>query len=203
MISIVNYGMGNLRSVQNAFTYLGADSQIVDDPAVVSSSRRIVLPGVGSFARAMHNLKGQGLGEALNTAAEHGAAILGICLGMQLLATVGDEDGPTDGLGFIPGRVVRIDKKIGLKIPHVGFNGLRYPDHHGGLFYGIDQDGDFYFIHSYQFVPDDEASVIGTTHYGAPIVSAVRMNRILGVQFHPEKSQSNGLRLLRNFLTCY
>ena len=203
MLTILNYGMGNLRSVQNAFTYLGTPSRIVEDPAVIASSERIVLPGVGSFARAMQNIKKRGLGEALQEAANGGSAILGICLGMQLLATAGEEDGNSEGLGLISGRVVRMQPKNGLKVPHIGFNTLNCRQSHGGIFARLDEGSDFYFLHSYQFVPEQSEAIIGSCEYGGDVVCAVRKDRIVGVQFHPEKSQNNGLRLLRNFLDYF
>lgn len=202
-ITIVNYGMGNLRSVQNAFEFLGVESDIVDDPSAIASSKRLLLPGVGSFARAMKNITEREIDSAIHKAVDAGAAVLGICLGMQLLASEGEEDGISTGLGLIPGRVVRMQPTGGIKIPHVGFNTLSCQSHHGGLFNGLEQNSDFYFLHSFYLVPDDPQVVIGTSDYGGEVVCAVRKNKVLGVQFHPEKSQNNGLRLLRNFLDCF
>jgi glutamine amidotransferase len=202
-VAIVNYGMGNLRSVQNAFAALGERSEIVDDPSVIAASKRVVLPGVGSFARAMENIRRRKLDTAIHEAVGAGAALLGICLGMQLLASEGDEDGPSAGLDLVPGRVVRMRPSEGIKIPHIGFNALDCRPGHGGLFDGLERESDFYFLHSFCFVPLQAASVIGTTNYGGEVVCAVRSRNVLGVQFHPEKSQSNGLRLLRNFLDCF
>lgn len=202
-VTIVNYGMGNLRSVQNAFSVLGAHSQIVEEPGTIASSKRLVLPGVGSFSRAMSNIGKRGLDAAIHKAVDGGATVLGICLGMQLLASEGEEDGTCAGLGLIPGRVVRMQPEGNLKIPHIGFNTLNCQPHHGGIFNGLERNCDFYFIHSFSFVPDDRQTIIGTSEYGRQVVCAVRRNRVLGVQFHPEKSQNNGLRLLRNFLECF
>ena len=199
-ITIVNYGMGNLRSVQNAFNFLGAESEIVGDPGAIACSRRLLLPGVGSFARAMKNITERKIDTAIYEAVDAGASVLGICLGMQLLASEGEEDGISMGLGLIPGRVVRMHPTGGLKVPHVGFNTLIGQSHHGGLLDGLERDSDFYFLHSFCLVPDDRQVVIGTVDYGGEVVCAVRKNKVLGVQFHPEKSQNNGLRLLRNFL---
>lgn len=199
-VSIVNYGMGNLRSVQNAFSFLGVKSEIVGDPGTIASSKRLLLPGVGSFARAMNNIKERGFDIAIHEAVNAGAAVLGICLGMQLLASEGEEDGASAGLGLIPGRVVRMEPVGGVKIPHVGFNTVYWQPNHGGLFNGLEQDCDFYFLHSFHFIPHECQAVIGTVDYGGKVVCAVRMNKVMGVQFHPEKSQNNGLRLLRNFL---
>lgn len=199
-VAIVNYGMGNLRSVQNAFAALGEAGEIVDDPRAIAASKRVVLPGVGSFARAMENIRRRRLDAAIHEAVDAGAALLGICLGMQLLASVGDEDGPSAGLDLVPGRVVRMRPPEGFKIPHIGFNTLNCRLGHGGLFDGLEGESDFYFLHSYCFQPRDTEAVIGTSQYGGEVVCAVRSRKVLGVQFHPEKSQSNGLRLLRNFL---
>jgi len=199
-VAIVNYGMGNLRSVQNAFAALGERGEIVDDPQAIAASKRVVLPGVGSFARAMENIRRRKLDAAIREAVDAGGALLGICLGMQLLASEGDEDGPSAGLDLVPGRVVRMQPSEGIKIPHIGFNALSSRGGHGGLFDGLEADSDFYFLHSFRFVARDATSVIGTSDYGGEFVCAIRHRNVVGVQFHPEKSQSNGLKLLRNFL---
>lgn len=202
-IDIVNYGMGNLRSVQNAFTFLGVECKVVDSPEEIAASRRLLLPGVGSFARAMETITARGYDRAIHEAVDAGAALLGICLGMQLLASEGEEDGRTPGLGFIPGRVRRMQPVGGLKVPHVGFNTLRCKADHGGLFGGLEEERNFYFLHAFTVRPEDGGMVIGTTTHGDEFVCALRRDRVVGVQFHPEKSQSNGLRLLRNFVDCF
>lgn len=202
-VTIVDYGMGNLRSVQNAFAHLRIDSEVASDPAVIAPSKHILLPGVGSFARAMRTIREKGIDQALYQAVDKGAMVLGICLGMQLLATTGEEDGETQGLGLIPGRVTRIEPGPGLKVPHIGFNTLRSQPNHGGLFLQLEQGREFYFLHSYHLIPEHSGFVIGTCDYGGEVVCAVRRDRIAGVQFHPEKSQGNGLRLLRNFVELH
>lgn len=199
-IIIVDYGMGNLWSVQNALATLGFDSEIESSPEKIENGERLILPGVGSFARAMQNLNSSGLLKSLNRAVlERKVPVLGICLGMQLLADLGTEDGETKGLGWIPGNVVRLDAKLCSKIPHLGFDSVKQRVAKSNLFEGLNNSADFYFVHSYHFVPKSSDVTIGECDYGSPIVAAVKLNHIAGVQFHPEKSQANGLRLLQNF----
>lgn len=204
MITIINYGMGNLRSLQNAFIYLGIESRIVSDPEVIAVSDRLVLPGVGSYAQAMINIEKNGMRQAMEMAVlQRGVPFLGVCLGMQLLSGQGEEGGITKGLGWIPGRVVRMNPGEGLKIPHIGFNTARFRMNHGGLFDGLGDGCDFYFVHSFHFISRDPGNVIGVCDYGGEVVCAIRRDNIVGVQFHPEKSQSNGLQLLRNFMNHF
>ncbi len=199
MIAIVDYGMGNLRSVQNALTYLGVDHLVTSDPAQIASSSAIIVPGVGSFRQAMQNLNDTGLAAAIRTAAKE-VPILGICLGMQLLADTGDEDGPSKGLGLIRGVVKRFhDPQV--RVPHIGFNAVQSSTN-SVLFNGIPH-ADFYFVHSYHFICDDASDIAGTATYGAPFVAAVERGTIFGTQFHPEKSQSNGLKVLKNFCEAF
>lgn len=199
-VTIVDYGMGNLWSIQNALTALGFESVIESSPERIENSERLILPGVGSFARAMHNLISSDLLKPLNRAVlERNTPVLGICLGMQLLADLGTEDGETKGLGWIPGKVIRLDGKSCGKVPHLGFDSVKQRVAKSGLFDGLSNSADFYFIHSYHFVPENSDVAIGECNYGLPIVAAVKLNHIAGVQFHPEKSQANGLRLLQNF----
>ncbi len=200
VVTIVDYGMGNLGSVRNALAYIGVAACIEQSPEKIASSDRIILPGVGSFARAMSNLRSSGLVEALNHAAlTRKRPVLGICLGMQLLAEVGTEDGINKGLGWIPGEVVRLEPEKCGKVPHVGFDRVCTKAAEDDLFDGIGKEADFYFVHSYHFVSAESANVTGDCDYGGPVVAAVRTGHIRGVQFHPEKSQANGLRVLRNF----
>jgi glutamine amidotransferase len=196
-IAIVDYRMGNLRSVEKGFAAAGVSGAVVtDDPRVVSSARGIVLPGVGAFRDAAANLVSSGLREVLLERAAAGVPLLGICLGMQLLATVGLEDGEWEGLGLVPGVCRRLPG--GVKVPHIGWNTVDYP-RASALFDGIDEGSAFYFVHSYHLVPDDPASIIGRTEYGVPFASSVRSGNVFGVQFHPEKSSERGLALLRDF----
>lgn len=200
MVTIVNYGMGNLRSIESALHYLGVACAIEARPERVAASEMLILPGVGSFARAMANLRSTGLQDALEHAVrERGVPVLGICLGMQLLAARGTEDGISEGLGWIPGEVVRFEAKKDRKIPHIGFNTVSPKREGGPLFSGLPDSADFYFVHSYHFVPRAQDTVAGDCEYGEPFVAAVAKGNVWGVQFHPEKSQGNGLQLLRNF----
>jgi glutamine amidotransferase len=199
MVTIVNYGMGNLRSIESALHYLGVPCTIEDRPDHVAASEKLILPGVGSFARAMSNLRSSGLRDALEHAVRtRHVPVLGICLGMQLLADSGSEDGSSEGLGWISGDVQRFTPG-NEKIPHVGFNSVVARGDGGGLFAGLVSPTDFYFVHSYHFVPRNAASVAGECEYGGAFVAAIREQNVWGVQFHPEKSQGNGLQLLRNF----
>jgi len=201
MIIIVDYGMGNLRSVYNALGLLGAEAEITSDPARVLAAERLILPGVGAFGLAMHNLRERGLIQALNqkVLAER-TPILAICLGMQLLAQDSNEHGMHAGLGWLPGRV-RLFEDVGdLRVPHVGWNEIVVNDNHPPLFQNLGKDAEFYFVHSYFYSADDPQTVAATTHYGHDFVAAVWRDNIFGTQFHPEKSQTSGLRVLMNFM---
>ncbi|WP_271008560.1 imidazole glycerol phosphate synthase subunit HisH [Paucibacter sp. B51] len=200
-VGIVNYGMGNLASVRRALEDLGAEAFIAEHPAALYDASRVVLPGVGAFLQGMQRLRTGGWVEALHDLVhEHRRPLLGICLGMQMLATTGEEGGMHDGLDLVPGRVRRLDDLgCALRIPHVGWNDTasRRDD---PLFAHIPQASDFYFVHSFAFDPEDEADVIARTDYDVPLVAAVRRGSVFGTQFHPEKSSRVGRQLLRNFL---
>jgi glutamine amidotransferase len=198
MIKIIDYGMGNLRSVQKAFERVGADAQVISKPEDVASADKLVLPGVGAFRDAIDELRRQELVEPLREHLAAGKPFLGICLGLQLLFDVSYEDGEWEGLGIIPGKVVRFDDQPGLKIPHMGWNQLERPDD-SPLFAGIPHDAYFYFVHSYYVIPNDPAVIAARTVYGQPFTSAISRGNLFATQFHPEKSQQVGLRLLRNF----
>ncbi len=196
-IVIIDYKVGNLRSVQKGFEHAGvADVTITDDPARVALADGIVLPGVGAFRDAAHNLRESGMWDVVVERAAAGVPLLGICVGLQLLATVGLEDGEWAGLGLIPGSCERLPE--GVKIPHIGWNTVEYP-RQSALFADIDPGEAFYFVHSYRLVPDDESCIIGTAEYGVPLAAAVQSGNTFAVQFHPEKSSTMGLRLLGNF----
>ncbi len=196
-IAIIDYRMGNLRSVEKGFAAAGVPGVgITGDPAVVARARGIVLPGVGAFRDAAANLASSGMREALLERVAAGVPLLGICLGMQLLATVGLEDGEWAGLDLIAGDCERLPG--GVKIPHMGWNTVDYP-RASALFDGIDEGSAFYFVHSYHLVPSDPSAVIGSTGYGVPFAAAVQSGSVYGLQFHPEKSSETGLALLRNF----
>jgi len=201
MITIVNYRMGNIRSVQSALEYLGTPCQISGDPRTIERSDMLILPGVGSFRVAMQNLTMLGMTDALHEAVLiRKRPILGICLGMQLLADEGTEDGITPGLGWIPGRVVRFafDNPL-TKVPHIGFNSVHVATR-DPLFTAMPDEVDLYFVHSYHFLCSENASISGWADYQGRFTASVQKGNIYGTQFHPEKSQSNGLRVLKNFV---
>jgi glutamine amidotransferase len=196
-IAIVDYRMGNLRSVEKGFAAAGVQGvRITDDVASVRAARGIVVPGVGAFRDAAANLRASGMRDVLVERATAGVPLLGICLGMQLLVSVGFEDGEWEGLGLVPGTCERLPG--GVKIPHIGWNTVEYP-RPSRLFDGIDAGSAFYFVHSYHVVPVDDDVTIGRTEYGVPFTSAVQAGNVFGVQFHPEKSSDTGLKLLGNF----
>lgn len=200
-VGIVNYGMGNIGSIRRALEDLGSDVFVAEHPSALFNANRIVLPGVGAFAEAMGRLHDEGWSDALDRLVrEQGRPLIGICLGMQLLASSGDEGGPNPGLNFIPGEVKRLDV-LGctLRIPHVGWNDIT-ANLDDPLFAHIPQNTDFYFVHSFAFVLNNNRFCIAETHYGISVVAAVRRNHVFGTQFHPEKSSKAGRQLLRNFL---
>jgi len=201
MIAIIDYGMGNLRSVQKAFEHVGAAVAVTRDPKVLLDAAGIVLPGVGAFAKAMDNLRAAGLVEGVARALEAGKPFLGICLGMQLLFESSEErfsegDELPRGLGVLPGRVLRFPQ--GLKVPQIGWNSLSFPKR-TRLLQGIEPGSRVYFVHSYYVRPDAADVVAATTHYGLDYCSALETGNVMAVQFHPEKSSRVGLRILSNF----
>ncbi|MFM7058429.1 MAG: imidazole glycerol phosphate synthase subunit HisH [Planctomycetota bacterium] len=200
---IVDYGMGNLRSVQKAFEHFHEPAEICSSPTALAQASRIVLPGVGAFRDAIAALHRHDLVNVLKDAIAADRPFLGICLGMQLLFSSSLEDGHHQGLDVIPGVVQRFQLPTEFKIPHMGWNQLRtaqVPPH--PLFDNLPQNPWFYFVHSYHCVPSDNSWVAATTSYGPPFVASVARSNVMAVQFHPEKSQAAGLQLLRNFLSC-
>ena len=197
MIAIIDYGAGNIRSIEKALEYVGAEVQVTDDPAIVATAHAIVLPGVGSGGAAMARMKERGLDGAIRQATREGKPFLGICLGMQLLADHHAE-GEVDGLGLFRGEVRRIPH--GPKIPHMGWNSVTPLREGLPIFAGIATDAYFYFAHSYYVEPQDRQGVAAVTDYGSPYCSVIVGEHVWGTQFHPEKSGPAGLQLLRNFM---
>ncbi len=198
MIAIVNYEMGNLRSVQKGFERVGHEAAITDDPAVIASASKVVLPGVGAFRDAMAALRQKQLVDPIRDAIASGRPFLGVCLGMQLLLDSSSEDGDHQGLGVVPGRVVRFDVPRPMKVPHMGWNQTQQAKP-SPLFAGIEDNAYFYFVHSYYVVPQDESVVAAWCDYGGPFCAALAQDNLFATQFHPEKSQADGLRILKNF----
>jgi glutamine amidotransferase len=198
MLQIVDYGMGNLRSVQKACERLGCPSSICTDPAALGSARKVILPGVGAFRDAIGELRRQGYVQPLRDYIQSGRPLLGICLGLQLLFDVSSEDGEYEGLGVLRGKVIRFESQPGLRIPHMGWNSLRVA-RPNALLEGITTGASVYFVHSYHVVPAEESVVSTRTEHGAPFVSMIARDNLFATQFHPEKSQRVGLRLLENF----
>ncbi|MBI4377995.1 MAG: imidazole glycerol phosphate synthase subunit HisH [Nitrospinae bacterium] len=203
MIAIIDYGMGNLRSVQKGFERVGHDAVVTRDPRRIADASHVVLPGVGAFKDCMENLKNYNLLEPICKAIESGKPFLGICLGLQILFTESEEFGRHRGLDLIKGKVVRFNFKLGnqdsqLKVPHIGWNDIRIKCRTPVL-EGIDDGFFFYFVHSYYVIPEDERMIATTTSYGMNFTSSICMENIFACQFHPEKSQEGGLKILKNF----
>jgi glutamine amidotransferase len=197
VIRIIDYRMGNLRSVEKGLEKAGVDDVgVTDDPEEVRRAAGIVLPGVGAFRDASANLKASGMWDVVLERVSEGVPMLGICLGMQLLATTGLEDGEHEGLGLVPGVCDRLPSDV--KVPHIGWNTVDYPAP-SPLFDGVDEGSAFYFVHSYRLRPDDESAIIGRTEHGVGFASAVASGSVMGTQFHPEKSSGRGLAVLGNF----
>jgi glutamine amidotransferase len=197
VIAIVDYGMGNLRSVEKGFHAAGIlDAAVTPDVADVRAADGIVLPGVGAFRDAAAHLERTGMREALLDRVRAGVPLLGICLGMQLLATTSLEDGEWTGLDLVPGVCRRLPDDV--KVPHIGWNTVSYPNP-SPLFEGVEEGTAFYFVHSYHVVPEDESAIIGAADHGVPFAACVQQGSVFGVQFHPEKSSDRGLAMLANF----
>ena len=198
MVTIIDYGSGNLRSVQKAMERVGVEARITDDPNVVAESSHLVLPGVGAFGDAIRAIRGRGLVEPILAHIRADRPFLGICMGLQLLFESGSEGGLHEGLGVLAGEVTRFELPPGMKIPHMGWNQVSWRT--AGTSQPTGNDGDhFYFVHSYVARPRDETVIAATSDYGGPFCAAVARGRLFATQFHPEKSQSAGMELLR---TC-
>ncbi len=198
MIAIIDYGAGNLQSVKKAFDFIGAESVITDNPEIINSCDRILLPGVGSFGDAMESMMNKGLAETVKQNALSGKPFLGICLGLQLLFEESEESPGVKGLGIFKGKIKKFTSDIGLKIPHIGWNSLEIKQK-DGIFKNVPENSYVYFVHSYYLHAEDENDIATVTNYGIDFHSAVGKDNIFATQFHPEKSGDVGLQILRNF----
>ena len=198
MIVIIDYQMGNLRSVQKAFERVGHEAVVTSDPTAIASASHVVLPGVGAFADALAELKRRKLVAPIRAVIDANRPFLGICLGLQLLFDTSYEDGEHRGFGIIPGQVRRFELPAGFKVPHMGWNQVSLP-RDSPIFAGIEDESYFYFVHSYYVVPDDKSVVAGMATYSEPFCAMIRKKNLFATQFHPEKSQQNGLQVLKNF----
>ncbi len=199
MVTIIDYGIGNLRSIEKAFEHVDVPVVRTNDASLIAQANRLVLPGVGAFGACMDEIHNRGLEAPIRDAVDRGVPFLGVCVGMQMLFAYSEERGRHDGLGLIPGRVVRFDVDAPLKVPHMGWNrlNLEAPDH--PVFKDLPPDAYFYFVHAYHAsgVPPD--AVLASCAYGHTFPAIVGRNNVWGVQFHPEKSHTHGLRILQNF----
>jgi imidazole glycerol-phosphate synthase subunit HisH len=198
MIAIIDYGMGNLRSVQKGFEHVGFEAKVTRDVGTIDSARGVVLPGVGAFHACMENLARFGLIEPIRETVSRKKPFLGICLGFQLLFSQSEEFGNQKGLDLFPGKVVGFHSNHGLKVPHMGWNRIEKKKESPFL-EGITDGAFVYFVHSFYVVPDDLSVVATMTDYGSPFVSSIATDHLFACQFHPEKSQEIGLRILTNF----
>lgn len=199
MVAIINYGAGNLRSVQKAFEYIGQEALITDKPEEISAASHVVLPGVGSFGSCMDSIRKSNLEDCIKEVINRGTPFLGICLGLQLLFEASDEDPDATGLGILKGRCVKIPSSDGIKIPHIGWNSLTFPKE-SPLFSGIEDNAFVYFVHSYYMQPEDNSVVSAVCNYSADLPVALSRGNLHATQFHPEKSGSVGLKILKNFV---
>ncbi|MNJ47488.1 Imidazole glycerol phosphate synthase subunit HisH 1 [compost metagenome] len=198
-IAIVDYGMGNLHSVGKAVERLGHQASFTANRSEIEAADGVVLPGVGAFGDAMEQLSQTGLDEVVSDVAKRGQPLLGICLGMQLLFDESEEHGKHQGLGILPGTVVRFQDD-GLKVPHMGWNKLQFKNHNNPMLKGL-EEGHVYFVHSYHVLPENRSDLLAVTDYGHEVTAIVGRNNVYGMQFHPEKSSQLGMSLLGQFLT--
>lgn len=199
MTAIIDYDAGNIRSVEKALQALGEETVVTRDRDSILKADRVILPGVGAFGDAMGKLKSYGLDSVIKEVVASGTPFLGICLGLQLLFERSDESEGVEGLGILPGEILRIPDEPGLKIPHIGWNSLSFPNS-GRLFKGISEDAYVYFVHSFYLTAKDKEIVTAQTEYGSTVIHAsVEKDNVFACQFHPEKSSDVGLAILRNF----
>ena len=199
MIAIIDYDAGNVKSVEKALQFLGQEVVLTRDKELLLKADKVILPGVGAFGNAMEKLHQYGLVEVIHQIVEKKTPFLGICLGLQLMFESSEETPGVEGLGLLKGKIVRIPEKNGLKVPHVGWNDLQFPKE-SRLFKGFEGGEYVYFVHSYYLEAEDEKDVAATTEYGVHIHAAVEHDNIFACQFHPEKSASVGLQILKNFV---
>ena len=199
MIAIIDYDAGNIKSVEKALQYLGEEAVITRDRDEILKSDKVILPGVGAFGDAMEKLKQYGLVETIHEVVDRQIPFLGICLGLQLMFESSEEAPEVEGLGLLPGKILRIPKKDGMKIPHMGWNDLKIKEG-SKLFAGLEEDPYVYFVHSFYLQAEDPSIVAATTEYGVTIHASVEKDHIFACQFHPEKSSTVGLQILRNFI---
>lgn len=200
MIAIIDYDAGNIKSVEKALHYLGQEAVITRDAGTILGADGVILPGVGAFGDAMGKLHAYGLVEVIRKCVENGTPFLGICLGLQLLFESSEESPGVEGLHILDGKIVRIPAQPGLKIPHIGWNNLTFPNK-GRLFEGIAENSYVYFVHSYYLQAKDPGIVTATTEYGTCIHASVEKGNVFACQFHPEKSSEVGMQILRNFIS--
>ena len=200
MVTVIDYGAGNINSVVKAIRLLGEEAVITSDKEKIESADKVILPGVGAFGDAMQKLHHLNLVEEIRRVAGRGTPFLGICLGLQLLFERSEESEGVEGLGILKGEILRIPAQPGIKVPHIGWNSLQYP-REGRLFQGIEENAYVYFVHSYYLKAEEEGIVTATTEYGTHIHASVEKGNIFACQFHPEKSSSVGLTILKNFLS--
>lgn len=198
-IAIIDYDIGNLRSVEKAFTSQGLPAEVTKDDEIIRQADKLVLLGVGAFGYAMESLRKYGFDKLILEAAAAGKPIIGLCVGLQMLFEEGHEFGVHQGLGLLPGKVIKFPD--GVRVPHVGWNQVSYQNGSAQhpLFRGLPDESFYYFVHSYYCAPQDDNCVLGKTDYGSPYASICGRGNVVGVQFHPEKSQATGLQLLKNF----
>lgn len=199
MIAIIDYDAGNIKSVEKALQYLGEETCVTRDPEEILAAEKVILPGVGAFGDAMQKLHQYGLVEVIKEVVNRRKPLLGICLGLQLLFESSEESPGVEGLGILKGKIVRFPEDAGVKIPHVGWNSLQYPNS-GRLFANVPENAFVYFVHSYYLKAEDPQIVTASAWYGTQIHASVEKDQVFACQFHPEKSSETGLRILKNFV---
>lgn len=199
MIAIIDYDAGNIKSVEKALQYLGEETCVTRDPEEILAAEKVILPGVGAFGDAMQKLHQYGLVEVIKEVVNRRKPLLGICLGLQLLFESSEESPGVEGLGILKGKIVRFPEDAGVKIPHVGWNSLQYPNS-GRLFVNVPENAFVYFVHSYYLKAEDPQIVTASAWYGTPIHASVEKDQVFACQFHPEKSSETGLQILKNFV---